>query len=132
MKIIILLTMIFCHIVDDFYLQGVLAKMKQKSWWEQNAPDPLYRNDYKIALIEHAFSWTFMMMLPLIVWMIWKDQIEIIPYCYLFGANLIIHAFVDNRKANMLDCSLMLDQGFHVAQIVATWLIMIGFFMKNI
>ena len=31
-----LLTMIFLHIVDDYYLQGVLAKMKQRKWWEDN------------------------------------------------------------------------------------------------
>ena len=38
--------MIFCHIVDDYYLQGKLASMKQKSWWEKNAPDRLYKYDY--------------------------------------------------------------------------------------
>ena len=26
------------HIVDDYYLQGILAKMKQKSWWKEVAP----------------------------------------------------------------------------------------------
>lgn len=34
-KIVILFTMIFCHIVDDYYLQGWLASAKQKSWWEK-------------------------------------------------------------------------------------------------
>lgn len=29
-KIFILALMIFCHIVDDYYLQGILAQMKQK------------------------------------------------------------------------------------------------------
>ena len=29
----LLLFMILAHIVDDFYLQGNLAKMKQKVWW---------------------------------------------------------------------------------------------------
>ena len=45
---ILIFTMIFCHIVDDYYLQGWLASAKQKSWWETNAPDELYKNDYKI------------------------------------------------------------------------------------
>ena len=31
-KIVILFTMIFCHIVDDYYLQGWLASAKQKTW----------------------------------------------------------------------------------------------------
>lgn len=30
-KIFILFTMIFCHIVDDYYLQGWLASAKQKN-----------------------------------------------------------------------------------------------------
>ena len=63
LKTILLLTMLFCHIVDDYYLQGWLASAKQKSWWEKNAPDKLYKNDYIMALCEHAFSWTFMIML---------------------------------------------------------------------
>lgn len=37
LKTILLLTMLFCHIVDDYYLQGWLASAKQKSWWEKNA-----------------------------------------------------------------------------------------------
>lgn len=31
-KLLILATMIFCHIADDYYLQGILAQMKQRSW----------------------------------------------------------------------------------------------------
>ena len=33
-KLFVLLAMVFCHIVDDYYLQaiGPLASMKQKSW----------------------------------------------------------------------------------------------------
>ena len=49
-KILLLLTMIFLHIVDDYYLQGWLASAKQKSYWEQNAPDELYKHDYIMAL----------------------------------------------------------------------------------
>jgi hypothetical protein len=63
LKTILLLAILFCHIVDDYYLQGWLASAKQKSWWEKNAPDNLYKNDYIMALCEHAFSWTFMIML---------------------------------------------------------------------
>ncbi len=43
----VILLMIFCHIVDDYYLQGILAKMKQKMWWKENAPDNIhYKYDY--------------------------------------------------------------------------------------
>lgn len=43
---VLILSMIFCHIVDDYYLQGCLAKMKQKKWWEENCPDEKYKNDF--------------------------------------------------------------------------------------
>ena len=61
----ILLTMIFLHIVDDYYLQGILAQMKQKKFWKEQAPDEKYKYDYIWALIMHGFSWAFMIMLPL-------------------------------------------------------------------
>ena len=60
----VFLWMIFFHIVDDYYLQGWLASAKQKSYWEQNAPDEMYKKDYIWALIMHSFSWAFMIMLP--------------------------------------------------------------------
>lgn len=60
----IILCMVFCHIVDDYYLQGILAKLKQKSYWELNAPDKKYENDYRMALLMHSISWSFMIMLP--------------------------------------------------------------------
>lgn len=31
----LILTMIFMHIIDDYCLQGILASMKQKSWWTE-------------------------------------------------------------------------------------------------
>lgn len=36
------LLMIFCHIIDDYNLQGWLASAKQKEWWKKNAPEKLY------------------------------------------------------------------------------------------
>ena len=62
-KLFLLLGMLFLHLVDDYYLQGWLASAKQKSWWKKNSPDKLYSHDYIMALCEHAFSWTFMIML---------------------------------------------------------------------
>ena len=74
-QIFILLFMVMMHIVDDYYLQGILAKMKQKSWWEENAPNKLYRKDYLMALFMHSFSWAFSIMLPLAIY--FKFQIGI-------------------------------------------------------
>lgn len=122
---LILLCMIFMHIVDDYYLQGILASMKQKSWWEKNAPDPLYKNDYKMALVEHAFSWSFMMMLPVVVYTV---IIAAMPSVWLiliiFVTNVILHAIVDNAKANKRIINLVDDQTCHFIQIFITWLIL--------
>lgn len=121
----LLLTMFFFHIVDDYYLQGWLASAKQKSWWETNAPSELYKNDYKMALIEHAFSWTFVIHLPIMAF-IMQSGISTgkeILFAITFTINWIIHAFVDNLKANKLKINLVQDQIIHFIQIILTWIL---------
>ena len=120
MKIIILLIMLFFHIVDDYYLQGILAKLKQKSWWEENAPNKLYKHDYIVALIEHAFSWTFMIMLPLIIYLIEIKELHY-PFLICFCINWLIHTIVDDLKANRYKINLIVDQTIHIIQIIITW-----------
>ena len=108
------------HIVDDYYLQGWLASAKQKSWWQQNAPDKLYKNDYMMALFMHSFSWAFMIMLPLA----FIAYFEVgIGYVVVFVANLATHAIVDNLKANKRKINLWVDQLIHIAQICMTFLL---------
>lgn len=123
MKIFILLAMIFCHIVDDYYLQGILASMKQKSWWWQKyeSYSKKYRYDYVMALIEHAFSWTFMVMLPIFI--VSKFQIGVFM-CLVFLANWIIHAVVDDLKANKKKINLIQDQVIHLVQICVTFILL--------
>jgi len=61
---------IWCHILDDYVLQGILAKMKQKSWWEERVSGlstSIYRHDYLVALVMHSMSWAFSIMIPLMV-----------------------------------------------------------------
>ena len=125
MKLIILLTMLFLHIVDDYYLQGILAQMKQKSWWEKNAPDKLYKNDYKVALLEHAFSWTFMIMLPITVTMIIQNNYINTIYITFFIMNWILHTVIDHLKANKKIINLVVDQSCHILQIVVTWIVFV-------
>ena len=125
MKIFVLLIMLFCHIVDDYYLQGLLAKLKQKSWWETNAPDELYKYDYIIALLEHAFSWTFMIMLAPIVLSVINNTVNIIVFSIIFLTNWLIHTIVDDAKANRHAINLITDQLIHIAQIIITWIILI-------
>ena len=117
-KIFILLFMIFLHIVDDYYLQGILASMKQKSWWKENVPERFYKYDYIIALIMHSFSWTFMIMLP-VAMSIWFNIDGI--FLTFFICNVIAHAVTDNAKANDKIINLVIDQIVHILLIIWTW-----------
>ena len=64
----LLLSMIFCHVIADYNLQGILAQMKQKEWWETNYPNFKYKNDYKTALLMHSLSWAFFIEIPLYIY----------------------------------------------------------------
>lgn len=129
-KILLLLLMIFLHIVDDFYLQGILASMKQKSWWEKNAPDNLYKQDYIMALFIHSFSWSFMIMLvPTIYLLITAYEIiNVITALILFFfiINLTLHMIIDDRKANQKEINLIQDQCGHLMMVFSTWFLLIA------
>lgn len=115
-----LLFMFFLHIVDDFYLQpGMLSKLKCIDFWEENAPDKLYRYDFVAALIIHSFSWSFMIMLPIFFNEGFMISSQLIG---LLVGNLGIHLMVDNAKANFKNINLCVDQSIHVIQIVSTFL----------
>ena len=93
-KMFVALVMIFCHVIDDYCLQGILASMKQKSWWtQQEQYNDKYKYDHIVALLMHSFSWTFMIMLPISI--VYGFEINM---CFLvaFAINTAIHAFVDD------------------------------------
>lgn len=118
--IFIVLLMIFMHIVDDYYLQGWLASAKQKKYWEENAPEKLYRYDYIWALIMHSFSWAFMIMLPIA----FVKGFDIgIVFLIVFASNVTLHATVDDAKANKRKINLWADQTIHICQIILTAII---------
>lgn len=120
MKLFILFTMIFAHIVDDYYLQRILASLKQKSWWEkQENYKPLYKYDYIVALIMHAFSWSFMISLP-ILYLGFTKWIAV-----AIILNTIIHGIVDDLKANKGKINLIIDQSIHIVQIIITWILFV-------
>ena len=121
-KRLIFVAMIFCHIVDDYYLQGILASMKQKEWWENNAPAILYKYDYLMALFMHSFSWAFSIMLVPTIYVI-LNGLYWDPF--LFIGNIVIHMVVDNLKANQKKINLILDQTIHLCQILFTWVCMV-------
>lgn len=116
----ILIAMLFCHIVDDYYLQGWLVSAKQKKYWKENAPDDLYQYDYIMALVMHSLSWSFMITLPLVIYFEFNCGMA---YCIMILINMIIHAIVDNLKANKHKISLVIDQLIHIMQIIITYII---------
>lgn len=124
---LIFIAMLFCHIVDDFYLQGILAKLKQKQWWQENAPDPLYKLDYTVALVAHALSWAITISIPLIVYVFINNIENGMTYIVIsIVINMFIHGIVDNLKANKHKINLQIDQLIHLLQI---WLTFAIFFM---
>lgn len=113
----VILLMLFCHIVDDYYLQGILASMKQKKWWQEHAPQQLYRHDYIVALLMHSTSWSFMIMFPIAI----VNAFNVgIGFVVVFVFNAIIHGFVDDLKANKRKINLIADQSIHLLQITFT------------
>ena len=120
--LIVLLIMFFFHIVDDFYMQGILAKLKQKTWWEENAPEKMYKNDYKISLAIHAFSWCVSIHIPIVAFAYIRGlEISAVPFVINFAMQTALHAIVDTAKANDLSINLTTDQLIHAAQIVVAY-----------
>ena len=117
------------HILADFNLQGILADMKQARWWNRQidnlfsaGQDPIprhfhryrYKDDYIVALWMHALMWSIITfgMLALIVSPMALSIIIIV--------NAMIHAIIDDRKANMYLINLEQDQIMHIVQIAVT------------
>ena len=117
----IFLIMILLHIIDDFVLQPIcLSKLKQKSFWETYVKDDeKYKFDYKVALVIHALSWSIMIHLPLMV-------IGVGEYSILLSViiNTIMHAWIDDEKANKLNITLFEDQIMHLIQVGSTWAVL--------
>ena len=121
-NLFLVLSMIFCQIVDDYYLQGWLASAKQKKYWQDNAPDKMYRYDYIWAVLMQSFSWTFMVMLPIAFSLSFDVNVL---FGSVFAFNVAIHAFTDDLKANKKKINLWVDQIIHLMQIIITAIIFI-------
>jgi len=111
------LALIFlAHFIDDFFLQGMcLSNLKQKEWWEQHAPDEKYKYDYLMSVSCHAMMWSISIMIPTMISgnFIW----------WLIPINFIIHATVDDIKANRHKINLITDQSIHFVQVILTYLV---------
>ena len=114
----VLTSMLFMHVVDDYYLLGILANLKQRSYWDERAPDPMYRYDYLVALLMHSLSWSFCIMLPAVAsrGFAWNEDVTA-----LFTFNIVVHAVTDDAKANRRKINLITDQAIHLVQILMTF-----------
>ena len=79
-----------------------------------------------MALIMHSISWSFMMMLPVMVYQMYNGYSLVMAFI-LFIINTILHIQIDDMKANRKQINLVGDQLLHLIQIVLTWLITIVF-----
>lgn len=110
------------HCFADFTLQiqSGMDKFKQKKWWDDQLDNlPLrerkkFNKDYKVGLVLHAFYWSFIVCIPLILlggrW-----------YMYNAIIHALIHCCIDDLKANKHAISLKVDQALHLLQLMAIW-----------
>jgi hypothetical protein len=123
----VLLLMFLFDIIDDFVLQPIcLSKLKQKRYWieeckKYNLNISKYDTDYITALLIHGLSWSIMIHVPLMFLGGIRDDFFLL-LSVLF--NAVIHAFIDDLKANKLKINLDVDQCLHGLQIVITWIIL--------
>lgn len=119
----VVIWMLFMHVTDDYVLQGILSQLKQKKYWKEHAPEEMYKYDYMMALIMHAISWSFMIMLPIAyAYNFVIDE----TFLVVFSLNASIHAIVDDEKANKFHINLITDQLIHIAQIALTAMVLLG------
>ena len=130
-KVFIFIIMILLHILEDFHLQGILANMKQKSWWQSECnklgikyESSKYKHDYIISLYIHALENSIFITLPLIIdgliatLTINPNNCLFIGWVFIIFANTVVHAFIDNFKCNNKGINLITDQLLHFIFII--------------
>lgn len=121
------------HLIADYFLQGCLSDLKQRRWWSDQIKKlykdyggsnmscewqyrlvKKYKYDYMAGLFCHALMWSIVTFFPLMwfcdAWM----------FFHLIFVNWMIHAVVDQGKANIHCFNLVQDQLIHMAQVLAT------------
>jgi hypothetical protein len=116
---VILVLMLLGHLVADYTLQGWLADGKQKSWWEETIIKKYghlvnmakYKYDYIAALVCHALYWSIFICAPFFASSWFLAAVVL---------NTVVHAIVDDLKANRMKINLIQDQLLHLGQILVT------------
>lgn len=130
-KAFIFIAMVLLHILEDFHLQGILANMKQKPWWQSECnklgieyKSSKYKYDHIISLYIHALENSIFITLPLIIDSLIATFTTNLNNCFFIGwafiifANTVVHAFIDNFKCNNKGINLIIDQILHFIFII--------------
>ena len=122
---LLLIAMIWCHLDNDFRKQGILASMKQKSWWEQqDGYNDTYEFDYIAALWTHAIWWGIELHIPVIAYIWYKSKLtptRIVLLVFVMVVQIATHKIIDDAKANLKLINLVIDQSLHVFQIFVSF-----------
>jgi hypothetical protein len=135
--------MLLMHYIEDFHLQGCLANLKQKKWWEKEVAENLfhckydenrprrkallrysrYKNDYKMSLFVHSIENALFVMLPLIVDTLISEYTHHVQNIWiLFVPSVVLicvsHYLIDDSKANKMKINLVQNQLLHLGFIV--------------
>lgn len=129
-KFFILIVMILLHVIEDFHLQGILADMKQKSWWSKQLVDfppkkaNTYRKDYVVSLIVHSLENAIFVTLPLMIndlyytFTVNKDNSLCIAWLFDIFVIGYLHYWIDDLKCNKMKINLIVDQLLHFVIII--------------
>lgn len=130
-KAFIFIAMVLLHILEDFHLQGILANMKQKSWWQSECvklgityESSKYRRDYVVSLVIHALENSIFITLPLIIDGLITtlttnpNNSLFIGWVFIIFANTVVHAIIDDFKCNSKGINLIVDQILHFIFII--------------
>ena len=115
----VLVLMLLGHLVADYTLQGWLADGKQESWWKKVCGGEIpakYKHDYIAALYCHALYWSIFICAPF-----YTSE----HFFLAIILNTIVHAIVDDLKANRKAINLVQDQLIHLGQILVTFFCLI-------
>lgn len=121
------------HLIADYFLQGILADLKQKQWWDgqikklyeeyegynksfewQHHFLKMYKYDYMAGLFCHALMWSIVTFFPLM----WFCDAYL--FFWIVFINWMIHAIIDHGKANIHCFNLVQDQLYHLTQVEVT------------
>lgn len=115
----LVLSTVLMHLLADYPLQGILASMKQKSWWKGQTDDKMYGHDWIATLVCHSAMWGIMTAIPsLVTCFILEDWAAGAISILIMLASIVLHGFIDNEKANRHRINLVQDQALHLAQLL--------------